>query len=396
MKNTQPISRRHFLKKAAAIGIGLTVLSTMHSSYDANAAVADGNNTATNNNAENQLGVRNTNGMAQTRTLGTGKTALIVSPLGFGVMGMTHHRSQHPGEEECIKLLHQAVDKGVTLFDTAIIYGPLTNENLAGKALKQFKNKVNVTTKFGHEVINGKGTGRQNSSRATVRRYCDESLRRLGLETLPLFYQHRADPKVPPEEVAATIAELMKEGKVQRWGMCEVSADTIRRAHAVCPLTAIQSEYHLMHRDVEHNGVLDACRQLGIGFVPYSPINRGFLGGAINEYTVFDPNNDNRQTLPRFQPDAIRANTRIVNVLQDFGAPRGMTSSQVALAWLLQKEPWIVPIPGTTKLSHLEENLRAPEFNVSPDEWKELENRVAAIPVVGDRYNAEQQRQVGK
>ena len=188
----------------------------------------------------------------------------------------------------------------------------------------------------------------------------------------------------------------MKEGKVQHWGMCEVNAETIHKAHAVCPLTAIQSEYHLMHRLVEENGVLDACRELGIGFVPYSPLKWGFLGGCINEYTVFDPNNDNRQTLPRFQAEAMRANTRIVNVLQAFGRTRGMTSTQVALGWLLQKAPWIVPIPGTTKLAHLEENLRTLEFTLSPEEWKELENAVAAIPVVGDRYNAEQQRQVGR
>ena len=195
---------------------------------------------------------------------------------------------------------------------------------------------------------------------------------------------------------AQTIADLMKEGKVQHWGMCEVSADTIRRAHTVCSLTAIQSEYHLMHRDVETNGVLNTCRELGIGFVPYSPINRGFLGGCINEYTVFDPTNDNRQTLPRFRPEAIRANTRIVNVLQQFGRTRGMTSAQVALGWLLQKAPWIVPIPGTTKLSHLEENLRTLDFDLAAEEWRELETAVAALPVVGDRYNAEQQRQVGR
>ena len=182
---------------------------------------------------------------------------------------------------------------------------------------------------------------------------------------------------------------------MQRWGLCEVSADTIRRAHAVQPLTAIQSEYHLMHRLVEENGVLDTCRELGIGFVPYSPINRGFLGGCINEYTVFDANNDNRQTLPRFQPEAIRTNTRIVNALQQFGRTRGMTSAQVALGWLLQKTPWIVPIPGTTKTSHLTENLHTLTFDLPKEDWLSLENAVAAIPVVGDRYNAEQQKQVG-
>ncbi|MDE6350338.1 MAG: aldo/keto reductase, partial [Treponemataceae bacterium] len=295
----------------------------------------------------------------------------------------------------CIRLLHEAVDRGVTLFDTAIIYGPLTNEYLAGEALSAFKGKINVTTKFGHEVIDGKGTGRQDSSRATVRRYCEESLKRLRTDSIPLFYQHRYDPHTPIEEVAETIKELIQEGKVQRWGLCEVSADTIRKAHAVCPLTAIQSEYHLMHRDVEQNGVLDICRELGIGFVPYSPINRGFLGGCINEYTVFDTANDNRHTLPRFQPDAIRANTRIVAALQRFGRERGMTSAQVALGWLLQKAPWIVPIPGTTKQSHLEENLHTLAFDVPAEAWSELERTVAAIPVVGDRYNAEQQKQVG-
>lgn len=330
------------------------------------------------------------------RVLGTGSAAFEVSSLGFGVMGMTYNRSRHPDKKQCIRLLHEAVDRGVTLFDTAIIYGPLNNEELAGEALSEFRNKVNVTTKFGHEVIDGKGTGRQDSRPATIRRYCEDSLKRLRLEALPLFYQHRADPNVPAEEVASTLADLIKEGKVLHWGMCEVSADTIRKAHSVCPLTAIQSEYHLMHRLVEENGVLDACHELGIGFVPYSPINRGFLGGCINEYTVFDPTNDNRQTLPRFQPDAMRANTRIVNILQDFGRTRGMTSAQVALGWLLQKAPWIVPIPGTTKLSHLEENLRTTEFELSPDAWRELEAAVQAIPVVGDRYNAEQQKQVGR
>lgn len=330
------------------------------------------------------------------RTLGTGSAAFNVSALGFGVMGMTYNRSQHPDKKACIRLLHEAVDRGITLFDTAIIYGPYTNELLAGEALAEFKGKICVTTKFGHEVVGGKGTGRQDSSSATARKYCEESLRRLKLEAIPLFYQHRADPATPAEEVAYTISQLMKEGKVLHWGMCEVSADTIRKAHAVCPLTAIQSEYHLMHRLVEENGVLDTCRELGIGFVPYSPLNRGFLGGGINEHTVFDANNDNRQTLPRFQPEAIRANTKILAILQDFGRTRGMTSAQVALNWLLQKAPWIVPIPGTTKLAHLEENLHTLDFNVSAAEWIELENAVSAIPIVGDRYNAEQQRQVGR
>lgn len=380
------ISRRGFLKTAALAGAALAMPSGMDKLFAAEQKTQE-----TKSNANGAAASINTY-----RTLGTGKAAFKVSALGFGVMGMTYNRSQHPDKKECIRLLHTAVDRGVTLFDTAIIYGPLNNEELAGEALSEFRGKISVTTKFGHEVINGKGTGRQDSRPATIRRYCEESLRRLRLDSLPMFYQHRADPNVSAEEVASAIADLMKEGKVQRWGLCEVSADTIRKAHAVCPITAIQSEYHLMHRLVEENGVLDVCRELGIGFVPYSPINRGFLGGCINEYTVFDTNNDNRHTLPRFQPEAMRANTRIVNVLQNFGRPYGMTSAQVALGWLLHKTPWIVPIPGTTKLSHLEENLRTLEFSLTDAEWKELEDQVAAIPVVGDRYNAEQQKQVGR
>lgn len=372
-KREEKCNRRRFLKATAAVGVSLALSPSMGQAKVAVEAKRDG---------------------LPYRTLGSGKAAFEVSALGFGVMGMTYNRSQHPDKKQCIRLLREAMDKGVTLFDTAIIYGPLNNEELASEALGEFRGKVNVTTKFGHEVVNGKATGRLNSRPETIRRYCEESLKRLRTEVIPLFYQHRFDPNTPVEEVAGTIRDLMAEGKVLHWGMCEVNGDTIRRAHAICPLTAIQSEYHLMHREVERNGVLDTCRELGIGFVPYSPMNRGFLGGDLNEYTQFDPDNDNRTTLPRFTSEAMRANYRIVNVLQRFGRERGMTSAQLALGWLLQKEPWMVPIPGTTKQSHLEENLHTLAFSLTPEEWKELENRVAAIPVVGDRYNAEQQKQV--
>ena len=382
MSNNQEMSRRGFLKAAAAVSAALTIQPALNKVTAAN-TVINGSNVLT---AKKEM---------QYRTLGTGSAAMEVSALGFGVMGMNYNRSQSPDRKECTRIIHEAVERGVTLFDTAIIYGPLRNELLAGEALEPFKGKVNVTTKFGHEVVNGKATGRQDSRPATIRSYCEDSLKRLRIDSIPLFYQHRFDPNTPIEEVASTIGDLIKEGKVQRWGLCEVSAETIRKAHAICPLTAIQSEYHLMHRLVEENGVLDVCRELGIGFVPYSPLNRGFLGGCINEYTIFDTRNDNRHTLPRFQPEAIRSNTRIVNVLQQFGRTRGMTSSQVALGWLLQKAPWIVPIPGTTKLSHLDENLHTLTFNISPEEWKELETEVFAIPVVGSRYNAKQQKQVG-
>ena len=373
------ISRRGFLKIAGLLGAAVAIEPAANRIQAAERVLSP---------------AVETEGMRY-RTLGTGDAAMRVSALGFGVMGMTYNRSQHPDKQQCIRLLHEAVDRGVTLFDTAIIYGPLHNELLAGEALSQYRNRVNVTTKFGHEVVDGKGTGRQDSRPATIRKYCEDSLRRLRLDSIPLFYQHRFDLNVPIEDVAGCISDLIREGKVQRWGLCEVSPETIRKAHAIQPLTAVQSEFHFMHRLVEENGVLDTCRRLGIGFVPYSPLNRGFLGGCINEYTRFDESNDNRHTLPRFTPDAIRKNMRIVNELQQFGRTRGMTSSQVALAWLLHKAPWIVPIPGTTKLSHFEENLHALDFRVSDEEWRELESIIAAIPVTGDRYNAEQQKQVG-
>lgn len=383
--NKECISRRGFLKTAAAVSATLAVSPALGK---AQAAV----------HSEPARPASGSDAKAVTvsahRTLGSGDAAFEVSALGFGVMGMTYNRSYHPGKAACIRLLRDAMDRGVTLFDTAIIYGPLNNEELAGEALGEFRGKVNVTTKFGHEVIDGKATGRQNSKPEVIRRYCEESLKRLRTDVIPMFYQHRFDPDTPVEDVAGTLADLIKEGKVLHWGMCEVSADTIRKAHAICPLTAIQSEYHLMHREVEKNSVLDTCRELGIGFVPYSPMNRGFLGGDLNEYTEFDPDNDNRTTLPRFTPEAMHDNYRIVNVLQRFGRERGMTSAQLALGWLLQKEPWIVPIPGTTKLAHLEENLRSLEFSLSSEEWKALEVAVDAIPVTGDRYNAEEQKRV--
>lgn len=383
MKGKTQISRRGFLKTAMAFGAAMAMSPGVERIQAAAKTLP----------AENRLR-REKDGM-EYRTLGSGKAALEVSAIGFGCMGMNYNRSKSPDRKECVRIIHEAVERGVTLFDTAIIYGPLRNEILAGEALAPYRGRVSLTTKFGHEVIDGRGTGRQDSSQATVRRYCEDSLKRLRLDSIPLFYQHRYDPNTPIEEVAKTISDLIREGKVERWGLCEVSADTIRKAHAVCPLTAIQSEYHLMHRIVEHNGVLDTCRELGIGFVPYSPLNRGFLGGCINEYTRFDPENDNRPSLPRFQPEAIRANTRIVNCLQEWGRPRGMTSAQVALGWLLHKATWIVPIPGTTKESHLLENLHSLAFNVGDSDWYALESSVESIPVMGERYNQEQQKQVG-
>lgn len=376
----QQISRRNCLKLAAGFSAGLC----------AQALPA----------AAQAAPVIRTVSLAQVqkqRTLGAAAAAMTVSAMGFGCMGLNHHRGPHPDEKAAIALVHEAIERGVTLFDTAESYGYHKNEILVGKALKGYTDRVFVSSKFGHHFVNGvQDRSRENSRPENIRRVCENSLRNLGVETLGMFYQHRLDPETPIEVVAETCAQLIAEGKILHWGMCEVNAETIRKAHAICPVTAIQSEYHLMHRTVETSGVLDTCRELGIGFVPYSPLNRGFLGGDITEYTVFDPNNDNRQTLPRFQPQAIRANLRIVEVLNTFGRTRGLTGAQVALAWLMNKAPFIVPIPGTTKLSHLEENLRATDVEFTPAEMTELETAVSAFKVVGSRYDALQESKVQK
>lgn len=328
------------------------------------------------------------------RTLGRGQSSMEVSALGFGVMGANYNRGIHPPEKDMIYLIGQAVEHGVTLFDTAQIYGPLINEELAGKALAPYKGKVAVTTKFGHKIVNGVyETGKLDSTPANIRKVAEESLKRLRVDVIEMFYQHRFDPAVPIEDVAGTVKDLIREGKVKRFGLCEVGPETIRRAHAVQPVTALQSEYHLMWREPEKD-VFPVLEELGIGFVPYSPLNRGFLGGDMTEYTRFDSGNDNRDTLPRFTPEALRINLMYVEMLNRFGRPRGVTGAQIALAWMLAKKDWIVPIPGTTKLSHLEENLRAADFTCTPQEWAELENTLAQVKIIGDRYPAEQQKQV--
>ncbi|HWW38040.1 aldo/keto reductase [Pedobacter sp.] len=334
--------------------------------------------------------------ISERRTLGKGTAAMEVSALGFGVMGMNYHRGMHPDEKAMIKLAHQVVERGVTLFDTAETYGPFINEELAGKALAEFKGKIAVTTKFGFNYTGNKvneAPAGLNSRPERIREMVEASLKRLKIDVIELLYQHRFDPKVPIEDVAGTVKDLIAEGKVKNFGLCEVGADIIRKAHAVQPITAIQSEYHLMWREVEKE-VLPICKELGIGFVPYSPLNRGFLTGAINEYSSFNSGNDNRNILPRFTSEAIRSNLKIVEELNKFGRTRGITIAQAALGWLLQKASFIVPIPGTTRLSHFEENLRAAEFTFTAQEWNELEKSVANITIVGDRYPASEQKQV--
>jgi aryl-alcohol dehydrogenase-like predicted oxidoreductase len=381
--NSTDVNRRNFLKTGAAIGTTIAAAPALHIMSACQSPAGKSDTTV-----GNPL-------ITQRRTLGTGNAALEVSALGLGMMGMNYHRGPSPDRKSVIALTHQAVESGVTFFDTAEGYGPFTNEELTGEALAPFRGKVAIGTKFGHNFVNGVSTGKENSRPERIRKVAEESLKRIKVEVIDLFYQHRFDPEVPIEDVAGTVKDLIREGKVRHFGMCEVSAETIRRAHAVQPLTAIQSEYHLMWREPEKE-VLPVCAELGIGFVPYSPVNRGFLGGAINEYTDFNIGSDNRNILPRFTPEAIRVNTAIVEVLNRFGRTRGVTTAQVSLAWLLAKAPWIVPIPGTTKLSHLEENLRAADLVLSPEDVRELEDAVEQIKIVGDRYPASEQSKVGK
>ena len=389
MENKTDISRRNFLKMTALTGVAMCVEPTLNKVKAAERTLT----------GKQEPAKTLPSGMAAVRgqrTLGSGKAAFTISMMGFGCMGLNHNRSQHPSREKEIALVHEAVERGVTLFDTAESYGYHVNERLVGEALKGYTDRVFVSSKFGHKFINGiQVKTEEDSTPQNIRNVCENSLRNLGVETLGIFYQHRIDPNTPIEVVAETCGELIKEGKILHWGMCEVNADTIRRAHCVCPVTVIQSEYHLMHRAVEQS-VLPTCEELGIGFVPYSPLNRGFLGGAINEYTKFDVTNDNRQTLPRFQPEAIRSNYRIVEVLNAFGRTRGLTAAQVALAWLMNKRSYIVPIPGTTKLSHLEENLRACDIVLTAADMQELEAAVSAIPIVGSRYDKLQESKIQK
>lgn len=373
-------SRRDFLKTAVLAGVG-AALGTMPVLGKAHVF----------NGASNGKGPENTF-FSGKRKLGSGNHSMVVSVLGFGCMGLNYHRGAHPDRKAAITLIRKAYESGVDFFDTAETYGPYINEELVGEALVPVREKVFICTKFGfsHE----RGPGAELDSRpGTIRKVAEASLKRLKTDVIDLFYQHRVDPKVPIEEVAGTVGELIREGKVKHFGLSEAGAETIERAHAVYPVTAVQSEYHLMWREPEKS-VLPVLEKLGIGFVPYSPINRGFLGGTLNEYTRFDARNDNRAILPRFTPQAIRANTALIEVLNVFGKTRGLTSAQVSLAWIMAKKPWMVSIPGTTKLSHLEENLHAADVSFSEADVRELEEAVSRIEIMGNRYPASEQSKV--
>jgi aryl-alcohol dehydrogenase-like predicted oxidoreductase len=316
------------------------------------------------------------------RMLGT--SGLEVSALGLGCMGLSYHRSSTLDRDEAIALIRDAVDLGVTFFDTAQVYGPFTNEQLVGEALAPVRDQVVVATKFGE--VDAGGRPALSSRPELIRQTTEASLGRLGIETIDLLYQHRVDPEVPIEEVAGTVKDLMAEGKVRHFGLSEAGASTIRRAHAVQAVTAVQSEYSLWWR-VPENEVLPVCAELGIGFVPYSPLGRGFLTGAIDEHTSFD-SADNRNELPRFTVEARKANQALVDRLRTIGAPKGASPAQLALAWLLAQATWIVPIPGTTKVPRLRENLGAAAVELTSDELAGLGRAASEVTIVGDRYPA--------
>jgi aryl-alcohol dehydrogenase-like predicted oxidoreductase len=315
-----------------------------------------------------------------------GKSGPEVSALGLGCMGMSSGFGPPPVRREAISLIRSAVERGVTFFDTAEVYGPFTNEELVGEALAPFRGKVVIATKFGFapEPDGGPGWSRLDSRPEHIREVAEASLMRLRVEAIDLFYQHRVDPAVPIEEVAGAVKELIGEGKVRHFGLSEAGVKTIRRAHAVQSVTALQSEYSLWWREPEAE-VLPTLQELGIGFVPFSPLGKGFLTGKIDEKTTFD-SSDFRNIVPRFTPEARKANLAFTDMLRQIAKRKKATPAQIALAWLLAQKPWMVPIPGTTKLSRLQENLGAVEIQLAPDDLREIEGAAAQITVHGARY----------
>lgn len=371
--------RRNFLKAGATLSASLFATPAFSITPSQSNATANGT-------------IKGGKANVKHRTLGSGKHSLEVSAIGLGCMGMSYHRSFVPDKKSMIALIRKAVDMGVTLFDTAEVYGPYVNEELVGEALAPLRKEIILCTKFGFNIQNGQMAG-LNSRPDHIRSVVEQSLKRLKTDHIDLLYQHRVDPQVPIEEVAGTVKDLINEGKVRRFGLSEAGVENIRKAHAVQPLTALQSEYSLMWRKPEED-VFKVCEELGIGFVPYSPLCRGYLSGLINERTKFIAANDNRATLPRYTPEAIKANWVLIDVLTEFGNHRGYTAAQVALAFLLAQKPWIVPIPGTTKPAHLQENLWSADIEFTPDELKGMTEALSKITVVGDRYTGQSAQQV--
>ncbi|HEX3845544.1 MAG TPA: aldo/keto reductase [Steroidobacteraceae bacterium] len=329
----------------------------------------------------------------QTRRLG--RSTLQVSTLGLGCMGLSHGYGQPVEKQQGIALMRAAVERGVTFFDTAEMYGPYTNEEIVGEALAPVRDRVVIATKFGFEIDPGTGKQRGLNSRPEhIRQVADASLKRLRTDRIDLFYQHRVDPAVPMEEVAGTVKDLIREGKVKHFGLSEASVQSIRRAHAVQSVTALQSEYSLWWREPEKE-IFPVLEELGIGLVPYSPLGRGFLAGSIDESTKFD-SSDFRSDLPRFSPEVMKANQGLVELVGEIASRKGLTRAQISLAWVLAQKPWIVPIPGTTKLHRLQENIEAADVELSAEDLREIERVLAQVTVQGERYPEHLQKLVDR
>lgn len=326
----------------------------------------------------------------KTRTLGQG---LHVSEIGLGCMGMSFGYGEVHDAKPMTELIHKAVDMGVTFFDTAEVYGPYINEELVGQALKPFKGKVTIATKFGFDIRDGKSVG-LNSRPEQIRKVAEESLRRLQVDAIDLFYQHRVDPKVPMEDVAGTVKELIAEGKVKHFGLSEAGVEMIRRAHAVQPVTALQSEYSLFWREPEE-AIMPVLEELGIGLVPFSPLGKGFLTGKIDASTTFNKN-DFRTTVPRFSEENIKKNMALVHMIEAFAEEKNATPAQIALAWVLAQKPWIVPIPGTTKIHRLEENLGAAAIELSDEDVRTINTAASNIEITGERYAPANQQMINR
>lgn len=328
----------------------------------------------------------------KTRMLGK----LEVSELGFGDMGLSGgHYGPGVDKAQGIRIIREAYEQGVRFFDTAEVYGPYVNEELVGEALAPVRDQVKIATKFGFKID---GTNGLDSRPERIRRVVEESLRRLRTDRIDLYYQHRVDLTVPIEEVAGTVKDLIQQGKVLHFGLSEPSAATIRRAYAVQPVSAIQTEYSLIERSVEHNGVLETCEELGIGFVPWGPLGQGFLPGAmtVDVQSTMDPKNDLRATFPRFSPMVMKNNQPIIEFLRTFGATKDATPAQIALSWLMARKPWIAPIPGAGKMDHLRENLGAVKVQLTPADLREIETGLGRLEIYGGRMDARQMAQIGQ
>ena len=371
LQNERENSRRQFLQQTAIAGIGLVFAPSLLTSCN--------NQSNTENKAKETA--KQTNKMS-TRKIGT----LEVSALGAGCMSISANYGAAADKNEGIKTIRTAYEKGVTFFDTAEVYGPHTNEELVGEALAPFRDKVNIATKFGFDIEKGG----LNSRPEHIKKVVEASLTRLKTDRIDLYYQHRVDPNVPIEDVAGAVKDLIAAGKVLHFGLSEASAKTIRKAHSVQPLTAVQTEYSFMERSVEKNGVLATCEELGIGFVPWGPVGMGYLTGKINTQTIFDPKVDFRSSFDRFSPENITANMPIVDLLNRFAATKNATASQIALAWLMAKKPFIVSIAGTRSITHLKENLGALNVQLSTTDLQELDTAFSKLKVFGGRMNAMQ------